>query len=43
MALKGEIGEVSEMQLMLKREVEGAPLMEDGQSLQITFDASERS
>ena len=42
-SLKGEIGEVSQMQLLLKKEVEEAPLMEDGQSLQITFNASERS
>ena len=31
-------GEVNEMQLMLKKEVEKAPMMPDGQSLQITFD-----
>ena len=33
LAIKGEIGEVSEMQLILKKEVEEAPLMDDGQSL----------
>ena len=32
-AIKGEIGEVSELQLLLKKEVEEAPLMPDGQSL----------
>ena len=33
LAIKGEVGEVSELQLMLKKEVETAPLMEDGQGL----------
>ena len=30
LAIKGEVGEVSELQLMLKKEVEEAPFMDDG-------------